>query len=46
MGVAIDSSLKAAHLKGTGKITLDWSPEKLPLGKLLGGLLGSNPLSP
>jgi hypothetical protein len=42
----IEASLQAEHLAGTGRIRLDWSPSKAPLGSLLGSLLGSTPFGP
>lgn len=42
----IEASIKAEHLVGTGRISLDWSPSEQSLGNLLGGLLGSRPFGP
>ena len=38
-------ALRAEHVKGAGRITLTWLPERIPLGQLLGRFLRA-PLAP
>jgi hypothetical protein len=40
IGQAVQNSLSARHLEGTGRIAIDWAPSGLDWGQLLGRFLG------
>lgn len=43
---SISKSLRAEHLKGSGRIALSWSPTDIRLQQLLGQFLGAGPIIP